>query len=161
MVNKYSFNIEWSDEDQEYMATCPAFSGLSAFGATEEEALHEAKIALDGFIQTYQANRMALPEPIVRTSYSGKLQLRLEKTLHRLTSQAAEAQGVSLNTYIADAVQAKVSGEQVAHRILTEVRMAVASSLTVSPRKTQYTETVRQLSIEGMSVTNGERRKDN
>jgi hypothetical protein len=41
MANRYSFNIEWSDEDEEYIATCPAFPGLSAFGETEEEALSE------------------------------------------------------------------------------------------------------------------------
>jgi len=35
MVNRYSFNIEWSEEDEEYIATCPAFPGLSAFGETE------------------------------------------------------------------------------------------------------------------------------
>jgi len=79
MVNRYSFNIEWREEDEEYIATCPAFPGLSAFGETEEEALKEAKIALEGFIETHKANRMALPEPIVHEAVSGKFELRLPK----------------------------------------------------------------------------------
>lgn len=62
MTSRYPISIEWSEEDQEFMATCPAFPGLSAFGASEEEALKEAKIALAGFIETHKANNMPLPE---------------------------------------------------------------------------------------------------
>jgi len=61
MNNRYPFNIEWSEEDQEYVATCPAFPGLSAFGESEEEALREGKIALEGFMQP-RAESAALDE---------------------------------------------------------------------------------------------------
>lgn len=63
MVNKYSLNIAWSEDDQEYVATCPAFPGLSALGETESEALAEAKVALDLFIKTCQEKGIPLPEP--------------------------------------------------------------------------------------------------
>ena len=43
---KYGFDIFWSDEDKGYIATCPDFPSLSAFGETEEEALQEAKTAM-------------------------------------------------------------------------------------------------------------------
>jgi predicted RNase H-like HicB family nuclease len=143
MANKYPFNIEWSEDDQEYIATTPSFPGLSAFGETEEEALREAKTALVGFIETHKAHNIPLPEPEGRPSFSGKLQVRLEKSLHRVAAQMARTEGVSLNTYITDAVQAKVSGAQVGNRILNELRLAVASGLvfelghvarTVKPR---------------------------
>lgn len=147
MANRYSFNIEWSEEDQEYIATCPAFPGLSAFGETEEEALKEGKIALAGFVETHEANNMPLPEPVVYESVSGKFQLRLLKSLHRLAVQMAQRERVSLNTYIADAVRTRVSGEQVASRVLGEVRQllaqtqtAVASVMTVGDRQARYTE---------------------
>lgn len=132
MANRYSFNIEWSDEDEEYIATCPAFPGLSAFGETEEEALKEAKIALEGFVETHKANRMALPEPIVHEAVSGKFQLRLPKGLHRLAVRMAELEGVSLNSYIADAVRARVSGDQVANRLINEVRQLFARTQKIA-----------------------------
>ena len=132
MVNLYSFNIEWSEEDEEYIATCPAFPGLSAFGETEEEALKEAKIALEGFIETHKANRMALPEPIVHEAVSGKFQLRLPKSLHRLAVRMAELESVSLNSYIADAVRARVSGDQVGNRVINEVRQLFARTQKVA-----------------------------
>lgn len=163
MANRYPINIEWSDEDQEYIATCSAFPGLSAFGTSEEEALREAKIALAGFIETYKANNMPLPEPASRASFSGKLQLRLAKTLHRLAAQMARNEDVSLNTFIVDAIQAKVSGTQVANRIINDLRMVMASALTptftVRP-ETEYTKTIERVSVERTIVTNAER-KDN
>lgn len=64
MANRYPFNIEWSEEDQEYVATCPAFPGLSAFGESEEEALREGKVALAGFIETCEANDLPLPDKL-------------------------------------------------------------------------------------------------
>jgi predicted RNase H-like HicB family nuclease len=130
MANRYPFNIEWSDVDQEYMATCPAFPGLSAFGKTEEKALKEAKIALAGFIETYKANNMALPESTVHEAVSGKFQLRLPKSLHRLAIRLAHLEGVSLNSYIADAVRARVAGDQVGNSVLNELRQLIAPTQT-------------------------------
>lgn len=158
MVNRYSFNIEWSDEDQEFIATCPAFPGLSAFGETEEEALREGKIALKGFIETYEANSMALPEPAVHESLSGKFQLRLPKSLHRLAVRMAHLENISLNSYITDAVRAKVSGDQVGNRVINEVRQllaqaqrAAASVMTVGSRPTarfeKRTQTIKDETI--------------
>jgi predicted RNase H-like HicB family nuclease len=139
MANKYSFNIEWSEEDQEYLATCPSFPGLTAFGDTEEEALSEGKIALQGFIETCDANAIPLPEPAIKGKFSGKFQLRLPKTLHRLAVLMARTDDVSLNVYITDAVRARVSGEQIGAQVLKEVRQHLlqtrslaASALTVA-----------------------------
>jgi predicted RNase H-like HicB family nuclease len=143
MSNKYPFQIEWSEEDREYMATCPAFPGLSSFGETEEEALREAKIALSGFLETYKANNLPLPEPVLKGRFSGKLQLRLPKSLHHAASRAAECEEVSLNTYIIDSVRTRVSAEQFGRRVLNEIRTTVASVVPAgSERTTNYTRTI-------------------
>ncbi len=63
MNNKYAIQIFWSEEDEAFVAVCREFPGLSAFGETREEALHEAQIALDLMIETYRANDISLPEP--------------------------------------------------------------------------------------------------
>jgi len=151
MANRYSFNIEWSEEDQEFIATCPAFPGLSAFGETEEEALKEGKIALAGFIETFKSNNMALPEPVVHEAVSGKFQLRLPKSLHRLAVRMAGLESISLNSYIADAVRAKAAGDQIGNRVITEVRQllaqtqsAAASVMTAGDRHATRSEKVTQ-----------------
>ena len=51
VIQKYGFGIFWSDEDQGYIAICPDFPGLSAFGDTAEQALQEAKTILKLFAE--------------------------------------------------------------------------------------------------------------
>ena len=109
---KYSFNIAWSEEDGEFIAKCSSFSGLSAFGETEEEALYEAKIALELFIESYKERGIALPKPLRNPTYSGQLRLRLSKSLHERAARMASKDGVSLNQYINNALNREVSAEE-------------------------------------------------
>jgi predicted RNase H-like HicB family nuclease len=135
MVNKYSFNIGWSDEDQEYVATCPGFPGLSALGETEDEALAEAKTALGLFIQACQEKGIQLPEPQVVDGYSGQFRVRLPKSLHREAAQLAADDGMSLNQLVISAVEAKVGAKQMGVRMLSEMKQALrehASQLKVA-----------------------------
>jgi predicted RNase H-like HicB family nuclease len=99
-MEKYSINIIWSDEDEAYIATIPEFPGLSAHGETAEEAIEEAKIALEGFIEVFKEDGCKLPEPQTLNDFSGQTRLRLTKSLHAKLSQEADREGVSLNTYM-------------------------------------------------------------
>ncbi|CAN5878834.1 type II toxin-antitoxin system HicB family antitoxin [soil metagenome] len=63
MNNKYAIQIFWSEEDEAFVAVCQEFPGLSAFGETREEALHETQIALDLMIEIYREKGISLPEP--------------------------------------------------------------------------------------------------
>ena len=121
-MNNYKFDLAWSVEDEGYIATCPEFVGLSAFGETANEALAEAQVALKLFIETYKEKGIALPEPKTAQDYSGQIRLRLPKSLHGQAAKAAAEDGISLNQLITLAVQARVTGQQVARRISREVR---------------------------------------
>lgn len=70
--NKYSVSIYWSDEDECFVALVPEFPGLSVFGETREEALKEAKIAINLFIDSYKEENKELPE-------ERKINLRIKK----------------------------------------------------------------------------------
>lgn len=111
MENKYPFNIMWSEEDGEFIATCSAFPRLSAFGETEEEALKEGKVALQLFIDACVQQGIPLPEPQMVQDYSGQVRLRLPKYLHREAARHAETEGVSLNTFFVDAIAMRVGAE--------------------------------------------------
>lgn len=45
-MEKSDINVCWSDEDNTFIATCAKHPWISAFGATEEQAIHEAKVVL-------------------------------------------------------------------------------------------------------------------
>ena len=46
------------------------------------------------------AGRETIPEPLGRRQYSGKLNLRMSKELHRRLAVESSSQGVSLNNWI-------------------------------------------------------------
>lgn len=128
MMNNYQFNLVWSELDNEFMATCPEFPGLSAFAETAEEALAEAQIALELFIETYEEDGIALPEPHTKPQYSGQLRLRLPKSLHGQAAKLAADDDISLNQYICLAVESKVTSEQVSKELVSEIRKEIAIS---------------------------------
>lgn len=115
-MKNYQFNLIWSEEDDSYIATCPEFYGLSAFGDTPEEALGEAKVALELFIESYEEDGIPLPEPVKVKEYSGQIRLRLPKSLHEQAAKRAIRDGISLNQYICYGLQAKVAGDEVAEK---------------------------------------------
>jgi predicted RNase H-like HicB family nuclease len=136
-MQRYSFDIRWSEEDGEYVATCPSFPGLSALAETEEEALMEAKVALNLFIESYQERGIPLPEANTVQDYSGQIRLRLPKSLHGQAAKAAAEDGISLNQLITLSVQARVSGQEVARRISREVKEHLITHSTPPLRRTE------------------------
>ena len=95
----YSFRVVWSNEDEAFVATCPEFEGVSAFGDTADQALAEAQVALSLMIEADHAEGRELPAAANLSSYSGQFRLRVPRSLHAKLAEAAEADGVSLNTY--------------------------------------------------------------
>lgn len=96
----YTINIAWSDEDEGYIATIPEFRNLSAFGVTYEEALNEAKVVAEEYIETFKTEGLPLPEPLKISEYSGQIRLRMPRDLHQKLTIEAQRQGTSLNTYM-------------------------------------------------------------
>ncbi|MGI8543351.1 MAG: toxin-antitoxin system HicB family antitoxin [Aridibacter sp.] len=153
-MNKYQFNLVWSNRDNEYMVTCPEFPGLSAFGETAEEALAEAQVALELFVETYQEDGVPLPEPLTVPEYSGQLRLRLPKSLHGQSAKFAADDEISLNQFICNAVQAKVTGEQVSQQLISEMRKEIAISairnVILWRKDTKFNERWARIEFEGI-----------
>ena len=63
---RYHINVFWSDEDQCWIADVPDLRYCSAHGDTPEEAVAEARVAIEGWIETALAHDMAVPEPRYR-----------------------------------------------------------------------------------------------
>lgn len=111
-MKKYSFRIQWSEEDEAYLATSAEFPGLSAFGETYQEALQEAEVALELMIETYQASGLPLPEPKPTAGFMEAWQVSLPLTLQRQALALAQRKGVSLQTLVCEAVSESVLAAQ-------------------------------------------------
>jgi predicted RNase H-like HicB family nuclease len=109
-MNNYGFSVRWSDEDAAYIAACPEFPGVSAFGDTPADALREIQVALELAVETYQEEGWALPAPQPLPQYSGQFRLRVPRSLHGRLADRAEVEGVSLNTLAVSYLAAGLGG---------------------------------------------------
>lgn len=62
-MNKYEAIIYWSDEDQAFIAEVPELAGCMADGATYQEAVTNAEIAIREWIETAKELGRPIPEP--------------------------------------------------------------------------------------------------
>jgi predicted RNase H-like HicB family nuclease len=103
MPHHYPAEVFWSDEDEGFIAVARDLPGCSAFGETRLEALDELEHAIAAWISAATAAGNPVPAPSLRQAeptHSGKLLLRLPKTLHSKLARQAEEEEVSLNQYV-------------------------------------------------------------
>lgn len=97
---RYSMQLFFSEEDNEYVALVPEFPHLSALAATPDDAVREAQVAAEAFLEDMAATGEEPPLPQMLSSFSGQLRLRMPRSLHRRLAGRARMEGVSLNTMI-------------------------------------------------------------
>ena len=97
---KVVFPFKNKDGSVTWVVKFPDLPGCSAVGNTEEDALKEAEIACQLWLDEYYEENNVYPEPREEPSYSGRLVLRLPKTLHQQLAEQAEEEGTSLNSLI-------------------------------------------------------------
>jgi antitoxin HicB len=96
----YRVLVDYSAEDEAYVARVPAFEALAAHGDTPEQATHEARVAAEGMLESLKELRRPTPEPDATADFSGQLRLRLPRSLHARLSGIAAAEEVSLNNLL-------------------------------------------------------------
>ena len=100
-MDRYTYRVSWSEEDQEHVGLCVEFPSLSWLENTPEQALVGIRTLVREAVEDMQTNDEVVPEPLAVRSFSGKFMVRVPPETHRsLVIQAAEA-GVSLNRLIA------------------------------------------------------------
>ena len=62
-MSRYEIIIFWSDDDEAYVADVPELPGCMAHGSSYEEALSNAKQAMDLWLRTAQEFGDTIPEP--------------------------------------------------------------------------------------------------
>jgi len=94
---EYRVVVEWSAEDEAFVARVPALPGCAAHGATPQRATREAVAAAQGILESIRAHGDSLPLADVTAGRSGQLRLRLPRSLHERLARLAALDGVSLN----------------------------------------------------------------
>lgn len=99
-ADHYTYRISWSDEDQEFLATCAEFPSLSHLAGEPDEALRSLRRLVRDVVADMQAGGEPAPQPLAEQQFSGRFVARIPNLLHRrLAIEAAEA-GISLNRLV-------------------------------------------------------------
>jgi len=69
-MHRYEVIIYWSEEDTAYIAEVPELPGCMADGATYEEALKNAQVIIDEWIETAKNLGREIPTPKGRLAYA-------------------------------------------------------------------------------------------
>ena len=99
--DRYLKLVEWSDEDQCYVGTCPGLMLGGVHGDDETRVYKELCKVVEEWIEIYQEDGKPLPSATASKAYSGKFQLRIGEALHKTLAIAALQEGKSLNSYCA------------------------------------------------------------
>ncbi|MDF9406998.1 type II toxin-antitoxin system HicB family antitoxin [Pelotomaculum isophthalicicum JI] len=87
--------------DGGYAVEIPELPGCISQGQTVEEALKMIEDAKICWLETALEESIEIPEPARESDdYSGKLNIRIPKSLHRTLVEKAKDEKVSLNQYI-------------------------------------------------------------
>jgi predicted RNase H-like HicB family nuclease len=100
-----------------YSAEILEFPGCFSQGETAEEAVKNLEDAARNWIAAALEQGLKIPEPTGDHDYSGKIALRLPRSTHRKAIQMAEREGVSLNTFLVDAISARTGAEDLYTRL--------------------------------------------
>lgn len=96
----YTYRVSWSEEDQEFVATCAEFPSLSHLAASRAEALAGIGHLIGDVIADMRARGEDVPEPLAERRFSGEFVTRVPSELHRLLAIEAAEAGVSLNRLV-------------------------------------------------------------
>ena len=92
------------EEDHTWRGEIMEFSGCFSTGERMEDALKSLEEAALSWIASALAHNQTIPEPIGIQEYSGRLVLRLPRSLHKKAAYVAATENVSLNQFITMAV---------------------------------------------------------
>jgi antitoxin HicB len=89
-----------SDEYSGWFARVVELPGCMTQADTFAELEEMIEDAMRAWIETALEDGQVIPEPRSVEDYSGKFVIRVPKSLHRELVEAAEREGVSLNTFV-------------------------------------------------------------
>lgn len=93
----FSVVVQWSDEDDAYVALVRELPGVSGIASKAERAVKEALEGAAGVVELLQERGRQVPVADRLPHFSGQFRVRMTRTLHRRLALLAAQEGVSLN----------------------------------------------------------------
>lgn len=142
------------NDDGTFSAEILEFPGCFAEGDTPEEAIRSLEGAAESWIEANLEQGLDVPEPVMNQGYSGKVALRLPKSLHRQVARMAERDGVSVNQFLVTAIASRIGAEDFFTRLAErfENRMATtAANIVINVTVPYFGKAIPPTKIFGLS----------
>ena len=108
-------------ESGTFTAMIAEFPGCIAQGDSPGEAYESLESTAESWLEGAIEAGLPIPEPEAESEYSGRVVLRMPRSTHRRAVEAAERDGVSLNTFLVSAVSERL-GQASLRRELAAVK---------------------------------------
>ena len=96
------------DKAKPWTASVEELPGCTSHGKTSDESLDGIEASMAKWIGIALEEGREIPEPKSAATHSGRLLLRMPKTLHADLTRASEREGVSLNQFITDVLASAI-----------------------------------------------------
>ncbi|MEK7285915.1 MAG: toxin-antitoxin system HicB family antitoxin [Nitrospirota bacterium] len=103
--------VEWSEEDQCYVGSCPGLMIGGVHGKNEAQVYKQLCHVVNEWIKIYEEDGAPLPAATANKEFSGKFMLRPGKSLHKSIAIAALHKGESLNNFCIKALKAHLPNQ--------------------------------------------------
>lgn len=117
------------DETGGYVAEVLELPGCVSEGETPDEAIENLEDAMRGWLQVALEDGQRIPDPLEAgpsgEGYNGRILLRVPRSVHARCVRLAEADGVSLNQWLLEAVAERLGAEGFALSLVEQTRRQI------------------------------------
>ena len=115
------------DEQGGYTAYIHEFPGCVAEGDTADEALFNLDKAAISWLAVSLAHGQTIAEPLQPFGYSGRIALRIPRSLHQDVAELAQTQECSVNQLLAVAIAEYVGRQGLPQAALPKIEVGIKS----------------------------------
>ena len=108
------------DGDRYWIAEIPDLPGCIADGEDPGKAIESLSEAKQLWMEARLENGHPIPEPTDPRGYSGRLLLRMPKSLHRKLAAQSRREGTSLNMYVVSLLSGRAAASEVEQLAVAE-----------------------------------------
>ncbi|MFZ7132186.1 MAG: type II toxin-antitoxin system HicB family antitoxin [Eubacteriales bacterium] len=112
-LDKYTIRVEWSEEDECFIARCLEFPSLGSHGPSRSAAFSEMESLLSSTLEWMKEEGERIPEPFGIRNYKGNISLRIPPETHKELAILAAEKNISLNQMITSILERNMYYDQI------------------------------------------------
>jgi len=118
IIDKYTIRVQWSSEDEAFLASCLEFPSLMTHGDTQTEAIEELRGVLDFAVEDLKSKGKNVPVPLGERQFKGNISLRVAPETHQQLFYNATEEQLSLNQYITTILETNLFESKMHHTVI-------------------------------------------